>query len=123
MVEPAGISSPNSYSPPKRHPMPLSWNEIKHRAIAFSKAWSTETSEDAEVKSFWDAFFTVFGVQRRTVASFEEPVKKLSGQWGYIDLSTRQARAKPWTARDLSPPWLAGLVTQKSRGNGTVPAA
>jgi hypothetical protein len=66
--------------------MPLSWNEIKHRAIAFSKAWSTETSEDAEAKSFWDAFFMVFGVQRRTVASFEEPVKKLSGQWGYIDL-------------------------------------
>ena len=66
--------------------MPLSWNEIKHRAIAFSKAWSTETSEDAEAKSFWDAFFMVFGVQRRTVASFEEPVKKLSGQLGYIDL-------------------------------------
>jgi hypothetical protein len=66
--------------------LPLSWNEIKHRAIAFSKAWSGETSEDAEAKSFWDAFFMVFGVQRRTVASFEEPVKKLSGQWGYIDL-------------------------------------
>jgi hypothetical protein len=57
-----------------------------NRAIAFSKAWSSETSEDAEAKSFWDAFFMVFGVQRRTVASFEEPVKKLSGQWGYIDL-------------------------------------
>ena len=36
---------------------------------------------------FWDAFFNVFGVQRRTVASFEEPVKKLSGDWAYIDLS------------------------------------
>ena len=66
--------------------MPLSWNEIKHRAIAFSKEWKGETREDAEAKSFWDAFFNVFGVQRRTVASFEEPVKKLSGDWGYIDL-------------------------------------
>ncbi len=66
--------------------MLLSWNEIKHRAIAFSKEWKGETREDAEAKSFWDAFFNVFGIQRRTVASFEEPVKKLSGDWGYIDL-------------------------------------
>ncbi len=66
--------------------MPLSWNEIKHRAIAFSKEWKGETREDAEAKSFWDAFFNVFGIQRRTVACFEEPVKKLSGDWGYIDL-------------------------------------
>ncbi len=66
--------------------MPLSWNEIKHRAIAFSKEWKDETREEAEAKSFWDAFFHVFGVRRRTVASFEEPVKKLSGDWGYIDL-------------------------------------
>ena len=66
--------------------MPLSWNEIKHRAIAFSKEWKGETREEAEAKSFWDAFFHVFGVQRRTVASFEEPVKKLTGDWAYIDL-------------------------------------
>jgi hypothetical protein len=31
-------------------------------------------------------FFNVFGVRRRTVATFEEPVKKLSGDWGFIDL-------------------------------------
>ena len=70
----------------KTSAMPLSRNEIKHRAIAFSKEWKGETREDAEAKSFWDAFFNVFGIQRRTVASFEEPVKKLSGDWGYIDL-------------------------------------
>jgi hypothetical protein len=66
--------------------VPLSWNEIKHRAIAFAKDWKDETREDAEAKSFWDDFFHVFGIKRRTVASFEEPVKKLSGDWGYIDL-------------------------------------
>ncbi len=66
--------------------MPLSWNEIKHRAIAFSKEWKNETREEAEAKSFWDAFFHVFGQQRRHVASYEEPVKKLSGDWGFIDL-------------------------------------
>jgi very-short-patch-repair endonuclease len=66
--------------------MPLSWNEITSRAIAFSREWQHETNEDAEAKSFWDAFFYVFGVSRRRVASFEQPVKKGDGTQGYIDL-------------------------------------
>lgn len=55
--------------------MPLSWNEIKTRATVFSKEWQAESREDAEAKSFWDAFFNVFGITRRRIASFEEPVK------------------------------------------------
>lgn len=55
--------------------MPLSWNEIKLRATAFSKEWENETSEDAEAKSFWDGFFNVFGISRRRVATFEHAVK------------------------------------------------
>ena len=66
--------------------MPISWNEIRHNAVAFAKEWATESREEAEAKSFWDQFFAVFGIKRRTVASFEEPVKKLSGNWGFIDL-------------------------------------
>lgn len=66
--------------------MPLSWNEIKSRAITFSKEWEDEYSEDAEAKSFWDGFFHIFGISRRRVASFEEPVKKLGDKRGYIDL-------------------------------------
>lgn len=66
--------------------MPLSWNEIKSRSLAFSKKWEHETSEDAEAKSFWDGFFDVFGISRKRVASFEEPVKKLGNKQGYIDL-------------------------------------
>ena len=58
--------------------MPPSWNEIKTRANAFSKDWQDESREDAEAKSFWDAFFSVFGVTRRRIASFEEPVKKVT---------------------------------------------
>jgi len=69
--------------------MPLSWNEIRSRALAFSKEWANETSEDAEAKAFWDAFFNVFGITRRRVASFEEPVKKSDGAGGYIDLLWR----------------------------------
>ena len=66
--------------------MALSWNEIKDRALAFSKEWADESSEDAEAKSFWDGFFNVFGVTRRRLASFEEAVKKVGGSQGYIDL-------------------------------------
>ena len=66
--------------------MPLSWNEIKTRAITFSKEWENESSEDAEAKSFWDDFFNVFGISRRRVAAFEKAVKKQDGKQGYIDL-------------------------------------
>ncbi len=66
--------------------MALSWNEIKERATQFSKEWETESSEDAEAKSFWDDFFTIFGVSRRRVASFEKKVKKIDDKDGFIDL-------------------------------------
>ncbi|MGD9874225.1 MAG: class I SAM-dependent DNA methyltransferase [Kiritimatiellia bacterium] len=66
--------------------MALSWNEIKSRAMAFSKEWENETSEDAEAKSFWDGFFNVFGISRKRVASFEEPVRKLGERQGFMDL-------------------------------------
>lgn len=64
----------------------LSWNEIRARAIKFSKEWENETSEHAEAKSFWDGFFNVFGIDRRRVATFEKSVKKAGGQQGFVDL-------------------------------------
>jgi len=66
--------------------MPLSWNEIKTRALAFSKEWENESSEDAEAKSFWDGFFHVFDVSRRRVATFETAVRKADQKQGFIDL-------------------------------------
>jgi hypothetical protein len=66
--------------------MPLSWNEIKSRAIAFQKEWEGETSEKAESQSFWNDFFNVFGISRRRVASFEQPIKKADNKQGFIDL-------------------------------------
>ena len=66
--------------------MPLSLNEIRKRSIEFSKEWERTTSEKADAKTFWDQFFNVFGVSRKRVASFEEPVRKPDGQQGYIDL-------------------------------------
>ncbi len=55
--------------------MPLSWNEIKTRAVSFSKKWEDESSERAEAQSFWNDFFAVFGIDRRRVAIFERQVK------------------------------------------------
>lgn len=66
--------------------LPLSWNEIEHRAAGFAKEWSGTHSEDADAKPFWDAFFDVFGVSRRKVASFERRVQKLGTAQGKIDL-------------------------------------
>lgn len=66
--------------------MPLSWNDIRARSVTFVREWSDETSEHAEAKSFWDDFFSVFGVSRRRVAAFEQHVKKANGKDGFIDL-------------------------------------
>ncbi|OGB06182.1 MAG: methylase [Burkholderiales bacterium RIFCSPHIGHO2_12_FULL_69_20] len=80
--------------------MPLSWNEIRDRAQHFAREWKHTENEDAEGKSFLDAFFQVFGLQRRKVASFEQRVKKLDQRDGYIDLLWKGTL----------------LVEQKSRG-------
>ena len=66
--------------------MPLSWNEIRDRSVAFVREWENESSEHAEAKSFWDDFFHVFGVNRRRLAVYEKHVKKADGKDGFIDL-------------------------------------
>jgi hypothetical protein len=66
--------------------MALSWNEIKDRAVTFSKEWEDDTNEEAEAKSFIEAFFNIFGVTRKRVGTFEHRVKKLNEGDGYIDL-------------------------------------
>ncbi len=66
--------------------MALSWNEIERRAKQFTKEWVGESRERAEKDSFWNDFFQVFGVSRRRFATFEEPVKKLNNNQGFIDL-------------------------------------
>ena len=45
--------------------MALSWNEIKDRAVKFSKEWKDTTNEEADAKPFLDAFFDVFVHQQR----------------------------------------------------------
>ena len=90
--------------------MPLSWTEIKHRAIAFSKKWQDETREAAERQPFWEDFFGVFGLQRRHFAIFEARVKMLSGQWGSIDVH--------WPGTLLVEHKSAGEDLDKAHGQG-----
>ena len=66
--------------------MALGWNEIKQRAVTFSKEWENTIIEEADAKPFLDAFFDVFGVSRRKIGTFEHKVKKLNDGDGYIDL-------------------------------------
>jgi len=66
--------------------MALSWNEIKDRAVSFSKEWQDTEREEADAKPFLVEFFNVFGINRKKVATFEEKVKKLDDGDGYIDL-------------------------------------
>src|ERR1700675_1645919 len=66
--------------------MRFSWNEIRARAAEFSEEWKNAHYEKGETQTFYNEFFEVFGVTRRRVASFEEPVKKLDKKHGFIDL-------------------------------------
>ena len=86
--------------------MRLSWNEIQSRAAEFSREWADATYEKGEAQSFYNDFFEIFDVKRRSVARYEEHVKKLNNKSGFIDL--------------LWPGVL--LVEQKSAGHNLVDA-
>ena len=66
--------------------MRLSWNEIRARATRFADEWRDAAYEKGETQSFYNEFFEIFGVRRRSVARYEEHVKKLDNRSGFIDL-------------------------------------
>src|ERR1035438_2579893 len=66
--------------------MHLSWNEIRARAALFANEWKHARYEKGETQTFYNEFFQVFGVSRRRVATYEEPVKLLGDRCGFIDL-------------------------------------
>ena len=66
--------------------MPLSWNEIKSRALTFSRTWADAEDEDSQAKPFWIDFFEIFGITNKRVATFELNVKKLGDAQGFVDL-------------------------------------
>jgi hypothetical protein len=64
----------------------ISWNEVRARAATFATYWADKTQEQPGKHTFWNEFFEVFGLQRKSVAAFEEPVKNLRGKYSFIDL-------------------------------------
>jgi len=66
--------------------MRLSWNEIRSRAAEFSREWADAAYEKGEAQSFYNDFFEIFDVKRRSVARYEEHVQKLDNSSGFIDL-------------------------------------
>ena len=66
--------------------MRLSWNEIRTRAADFAREWADAAYEKGDTQSFYNEFFEIFGVRRRTVARYEERVQRLDNTSGFIDL-------------------------------------
>ena len=66
--------------------MRLSWNEMRVRAAGFARNWAGAAYEKGETQSFYNEFFRIFGVKRRSVARYEEHVRRLDNTHGYIDL-------------------------------------
>ena len=66
--------------------MQLSWNEVRVRAATFANKWKDAAYEKGETQSFYNDFFRIFGVERRSVARYEAHVAKLDNRSGYIDL-------------------------------------
>ena len=66
--------------------MRLSWNEVRVHAATFADKWKDAAYEKGETQSFYNDFFQIFGVERRSVARYEEHVAKLDNRSGYIDL-------------------------------------
>lgn len=64
----------------------LSWNQIRANAAVFAREWHDARYERGETQSFYNDFFQVFGVKRRQVAQYEQPVTKLGNKRGFIDL-------------------------------------
>ncbi|HEX7424547.1 MAG TPA: type IIL restriction-modification enzyme MmeI, partial [Terriglobales bacterium] len=66
--------------------MRLSWPEIRAKAAKFAEEWKDAHYERGETQTFYNDFFDVFGANRRRVATYEEPVKRLGNKRGFIDL-------------------------------------
>ena len=65
---------------------PISWNEIRERAVKFVAEWRGETKENAEAQTFWNDWFEVFGIRRRRFVQFERKAQRQStGGRGRLD--------------------------------------
>ncbi len=70
--------------------MRTTWEVIKGKAQKFAAAWAkgvnADVGEVSEKQTFYNEFFEIFGVKRRSVGRYEHHVRKLNNKHGYIDL-------------------------------------
>ena len=66
--------------------MKYSLNEMRARAAEFARNWADAAYEKGETQTFYNEFFEIFGLSRRSVARYEEHIRKLDNREGYIDL-------------------------------------
>lgn len=63
------------------------WNEYHIRATHFAEKWAGKLyGEKSETHTFYNEFFNIFGIERRSVARYEAHVKRLDNTRGFIDL-------------------------------------
>ena len=53
----------------------IHWQDVQDRAITFSSAYLNAKDEDRDAKPFWKDLFVLYGVDPRSIGSFEERVK------------------------------------------------
>lgn len=66
--------------------MRLTRSEIRANALRFAAEWRDASDEQADAQSFWAELFAVFGVHRRSVASFERKVRNVRGNLSRMDV-------------------------------------
>jgi hypothetical protein len=66
--------------------MALGWSEIRSRATTFAYEWRGQGCEKGDSQTFLNEFFEVFGISRKRIAVFEQRVKTVGGNAGYIDM-------------------------------------
>lgn len=59
---------------------------MRASAAAFAREWRDAGYEKGETQSFYNDFFAIFGIKRRSVAVYEKRVERLDNTSGFIDL-------------------------------------
>ncbi len=68
----------------------LSWNEIRLRAARFVDKWRYAAYEKGETQGFYNDFFEIFGIQRQSVARYDEHTRWIpKGKAGRPTASTK----------------------------------
>jgi very-short-patch-repair endonuclease len=65
--------------------MTLTRNEIRKRLAAFAKQWQSAHNEKSQAQTFWLRFYECFGIRAESATIYEQSVKKLGGNQGFID--------------------------------------